>query len=247
MNDVVPKRRRWWKYFLILLLISLFAAAGLGWYATTDSFQAMVRHKLIAELETITGGRVEIAEFHTIPFRLRADVRNLTIHGRESSSEAPYVHLDRLVADINVISVFSFRFGFHSVLLERPTVHIIVYPDGTTNQPQPAVKKASDSTPIEELFSLRISRLEVQRGELLWNDQRVPLEFSASDVAATMKYSFLRRHYEASVSLGKVDSRIQDYRPFAWRAKTDFFLSRDSVEIKTFTVNSRLVATQLQW
>ena len=238
MNDVVPKRRRWWKYFLILLLIAMVSAAGLGWYATTDSFQTMVRHKLIAELEAITGGRVDIAEFHTIPFRLRADIRNLTIHGRESSSEAPYVHLDRLVADINVISVFSFRFGFHSVLLERPTVHIIVYPDGTTNQPQPAVKKASDSTPIEELFSLRIGRLEVQRGELLWNDQRVPLEFDASDVAANMKYSFLRRHYEASISLGKVDSRIQDYRPFAWRAKTDFFLSRDSVEIKTFTVNS---------
>jgi translocation and assembly module TamB len=132
----------------------------------------------------------------------------LIIHGRESSSEAPYVHLDRLVADINVISVFSFRFGFHSVLLERPTVHIIVYPDGTTNQPQPAVKKASDSTPIEELFSLRIGRLEVQRGELLWNDQRVPLEFAASDVAATMKYSFLRRHCEASISLGSC-SRIE--------------------------------------
>jgi hypothetical protein len=30
----------------------------------------------------------------------------------------------------------------------------------------------------------------------------------------------------------------RDDRPFAWRAKTDFFLSRDSVEIKTFTVNS---------
>ena len=178
MNDVVPKRRRWWKYFLILLLIAMVSAAGLGWYATTDSFQTMVRHKLIAELEAITGGRVDIAEFHTIPFRLRADIRNLTIHGRESSSEAPYVHLDRLVADINVISVFSFRFGFHSVLLERPTVHIIVYPDGTTNQPQPAVKKASDSTPIEELFSLRIGRLEVQRGELLWNDQRVPLNLT---------------------------------------------------------------------
>jgi translocation and assembly module TamB len=237
VNDVVPKRRRWWKYFLILLLISLLAAAGLGWYATTDSFQAMVRHKVIAELETITGGRVEIAEFHTIPFRLRADVRNLTIHGRESSSEAPYVHLDRLVADINVISVFSFRFGFHSVLLERPTVHIIVYPDGTTNQPQPAVKKASDSTPIEELFSLRISRLEVQRGELLWNDQRVPLEFAASDVAATMKYSFLRRHYEASISLGKLTAG-SGLSPVRLRAKTDFFLSRDSVEIKTFTVNS---------
>ena len=51
MNDVVPKRRRWWKYFLILLLIAMVAAAGLGWYATTDSFQTMVRHKLIAELE----------------------------------------------------------------------------------------------------------------------------------------------------------------------------------------------------
>ena len=67
-------------------------------------------------------------------------------------------------------------------MLERPVIHIIVYPDGTTNQPQPAVKKTSDQTPVEQLFGLRIRRLEVRKGELIWNDQRVPLDFPASDV-----------------------------------------------------------------
>ena len=109
VNEVVPKRRRWWKFLLLILCwASLLAFAGLAWYASTDSFQAMVRKRMVAELERVTGGRVELAEFHTIPFRLRADIRNLTIHGRESASETPYIHLDRLVADINVISVFDF-------------------------------------------------------------------------------------------------------------------------------------------
>jgi translocation and assembly module TamB len=238
VNELVPKRRRWWRFLLLFLLGVLLGFAGLAWYASTDSFQAMVRKRMVAELERVTGGRVELAEFHTIPFRLRADIRNLTIHGRESASETPYIHLDRLVADINVISVFDLRFGFHSVVLERPVIHIIVYPDGTTNQPEPAVKKTSDQTAVEQLFGLRIRNLEVRKGELIWNDQRVPLDFSASDVVSTMNYSFLRRHYEAELTLGKVDTRIQDYRPFSWRAHAQFTLARDSVEVKDLKVNS---------
>jgi translocation and assembly module TamB len=238
VNEVAPKKRRWWRFLLWFLAGVAVGFAGLAWYASTDSFQAMVRRRMVAELERVTGGRVELAEFHTIPFRLRADIRNLTIHGRESASETPYVHLDRLVADINVISVFDLRFGFHSVVLERPVIHIIVYPDGTTNQPQPAVKSTSDQTPVEQLFGLRIRHLEVQKGELIWNDQRMPLDFSANDVVSTMNYSFLRRHYEAELTLGKVDTKIQDYRPFSWRVHALFTLARENVEVKELKINS---------
>ena len=238
MSDVVPKRRPWWKIFLVLLLLGLVVFGGMAWYFTTDSFQAMVRRRLIAEIEQVTGGRVELAEFHTTPLRLRVDARNLTIHGKESAEATPFVHVDRLVADIHVISAFSLRFGFHDVTIDHPLVHIIVYPDGTTNQPEPASKKKSDGTPVDQFFDLRIARLSVNRGELLWNDERIPLDFSAADVTAHLQHSFLRRHYEAQVTVGKIDTRIQDYRPFAWRADANVTLGRDSLEVKSLVVKS---------
>jgi translocation and assembly module TamB len=238
LTEAAPKRRRWWRILLVLVGLGLVVFGCMAWYVTTNSFQAMVRRRLITEIEQITGGRVELAGFHTTPFRLRVDVRNLTIHGKEAADTAPFVHLDRLVADIHVISAFSLRFGFHDVSIDHPLVHIIVYPDGTTNEPEPALKKKSDGTPVDQFFDLRIARLTVNRGELLWNDERIPLDFSAADVNAHLQHSFLRRHYEAQVTVGKIDTRIQDYRPFAWRADANFTLGRDSVEVKSLVVNS---------
>jgi len=223
--------RRVWKYLLVTALILLLAFAGVAWYATTDSFQAMVRHRLVAELEKITGGRVEIGSFHTIPFRLRVEVRNITIHGRESADEVPYAHADSFVAHVKIISVLGAELGFQSLLLDHPVVHVIVYPDGSTNQPEPKVQRASDKAPVERLFSLSISQLDVRDGELLWDNQRVPLDFVANDLSASMTYALFRRRYDGHIAVGKVDSRIADFRPFAWHAEADISLGRRQIEV----------------
>src|SRR5262249_55196638 len=159
---------------IVLFLVSL------AWYITTDAFQTMVRTRLITELENVTGGIVELQSIHTVPLRLRVEVRGLTIHGKEARGEVPYAHVDRVVAQIKIISVLGAEFGFHSLLLDHPVLHIIVYPDGTTSQPLPRLKTVSEKTQLEQLFRLSITRLEVRRGQILWNDQLIPVDFSAS-------------------------------------------------------------------
>ena len=80
-------RRKIWKYLLSMLLGGLLLLLVAAWYMTTDSFQIWVRHRLVTELERITGGRVDLGSFHTIPFRLQVEVRDLTIHGLERPVE----------------------------------------------------------------------------------------------------------------------------------------------------------------
>src|SRR5580704_14269588 len=118
------RRPRFWKYLLILVLVGVLSLAGLMWYATTDSFQAMVRRRLTNELEVITGGRVELRSIHTIPFHFQVEVRDLTIHGREAAGEIPYAHVDSLVARVKLISTLATEFGFSSLVLDHPVVHI---------------------------------------------------------------------------------------------------------------------------
>src|ERR1019366_7253807 len=230
--------RKVWKYLLSASLAGLLLLGGLAWYVTTDSFQAVVRRRLVAELEKITGGRVELGSFHTTPFRLRVEVRDLTIHGSEKSGEVPYAHVERVVASVKVISALGFEFGFHSLILDHPVIHIVVYPDGTTNQPTPQLKVASEKTPIEQLFRLSIGRLEVRRGEVLWNDRQIPFDFESNDVSADMTYSVLHRRYFGSLLLGKVVSRWQDYRPVAWMAEAHFSLGTDSLDVGSLKLSS---------
>lgn len=233
-----PRRRSVWKYLLVIFLLVVLAVVGLLWYATSSSFQAMARRRVVAELEKITGGRVEVGGFHTAPFQLRVEVRDLTIHGREQPGEVPYAHIDRVVADLKIISILEGQFGFQSVLVDHPTVHLVFYPDGTSNQPQPAVKGASGKSPVEPLFSLAIGRLDVQKGELIWQDQRIPLEFTANDLAAGMSYSHFRHRFESFVSLGKVDTKLKDLRPFSWKADAQFGLGSNYVDVSSLKWSS---------
>jgi len=238
-EPVPPERRRiLWKLFLAFCVFSLIGFALLAWYVTTDSFQLRVRRRVIASAEKLTFGRVELGELHTIPFRLRVDARNLTIHGREAKDQAPFLHVDRLQAEIKVISLLSTTFGLHSLVLEHPVVHIIDYPDGTTNAPVPQVSRSSGQGPVEQLISLSVSQIEVQRGELLWQDKKVPFEFDAREVALLLKYSLLRRQYEAHVAAGSVDTRFQQYPAFMLRADASLVLARGHADISSLTVIS---------
>jgi len=238
-GPVPPERRRiLLKLFLSFCVFSLLAFALLGWYVTTDSFQQLVRRRVVASVEKITGGRVELGELHTIPFRLRVDARNLTIHGHEAPDQVPFVRVDRLQAEMKVISILSTTIGLHSLVLEHPVVHVIVYSDGTTNVPAPPASLSSNKGPVEELISLSVSRIDVQRGELLWEDKKMPFDFAAQDLALLLNYSLLRRQYEARIVAGSVATRFQLYPSFAWRADASVILARGRADISSLTVTS---------
>ena len=226
-----PPRRPLWKYLLVALAGGALVLGAVAWYVTTDSFQALVRRRLVSELERISGGRVELGGVHTVPFRFLVDVRDLTIHGTEGPGQTPYAHVDRLRVEMNLVSVLGAELGLHSVVLDHPVIHVMVYPDGTSNRPSPKVNSLSISNSVAKLFALSVSRLEVRRGELQWNDQEIPLDFIAHDVSAAMDYSFLHRRYDGNLRVGKIDSRVQDYRPLAWTAEAHFLMTGDSLEV----------------
>ncbi|PYX33008.1 MAG: hypothetical protein DMG77_01875 [Acidobacteria bacterium] len=232
-----PRRRRGWKYLLILAGAGfLFVVASL-WYITTDSFQNLVRRRVIAEVERITGGHAEVGSFHTIPFRLHVEVRDITVRGREASTDVPLAHVDHLVAELKVISLLRTEFGFHDAVLDHPVVHVAFYPDGTTNIPG-LIRQGSGKTSVEQWFALSIDRFDVRHGELLWNDLRVPLDFAVHDTTLQMSYSFLQGRYDGRLLLGKVDTKFEDFRPFAWMSTLEFSLGPAYGDVKSLKWNS---------
>ena len=240
MNPLASRPSRWWKYLLIatgILVVGLLA--GL-WYTTTDSFQNYVHRRMIREIERITGGRAEIGAFHVVPFHLQVEIRNITVHGKESSTDVPLLHADSVVGQVKVISFLRTQFGFESLTLERPVIHVIIGPDGsTTNIPVVReLEQGAGPSPVEELFALSIDHLSVRNGELIWADRKIPLNFDVQNTSARMDYSFLRGRYDSHLSLGKVDTVIQDLRPFAWMTTLDFSLAPTFVDIKSLKWNS---------
>ncbi len=241
MTEPAARPRRWWKIVLIALAAALtFVVLGL-WYTTTQSFQNYVRSRMVSEIERMSGGRAEVGSFHVVPFRLQVEVRNITVHGTEAPTDIPLAHADSFVAQLKVVSFLRTQFGFYSLALEHPVLHVAVGPDGaTTNIPafSGLGQAQRTTTELERLFSLSIDHLSVHNGEMLWADQQIPLDFSADGANVLMDYSFLRGRYESHVALGKVDTALQEFRPFSWMTTIDFSLAPTFADIKSLKWSS---------
>ena len=186
----------------VLLLIALSV------YVNTESFQALVRRRLVAEIERITGGRAEIGSIHTVPFLLQVDVRNITVHGRESATDVPLAHVDSMLARLKVSSLLRSEFAFHEVMFDQPVIHVAFYPDGATNFPPRKARKAPARAAVERLFALSVNRLEVRQGRIFWDDQTIPLDFSARDAVAANGLFLSSRPIRLAPSFGMVETKL---------------------------------------
>ena len=180
-----PARRKIWKYLLWLML----AGSGDRWpwagTAPRIPFGPWCAQRLIATLERITGGRVELGSIHAVPFHFQVEVRDLTIHGREQPGEVPYAHVNSLMAQIKIWSILRTEIGLNYIILDHPVIHIILYPDGTTNQPEPKVKQVSTKKPLERFLRSPSLAWKFAPRELIWGDRKLPLDFSASTFPPT--------------------------------------------------------------
>ncbi len=236
--DQPVRRFPWKKVILGTATAGIITVICFGWYITTNSFQDMVRRRLVAELNHATGGRAELGAFHTSPLWLRIEVQNVTIHGNEGPGELPLVHVNKLVAQAKIISILGAEMGFHSLVLDHPVIHIISRPDGSTNLPQPESRSATPQNALQKLFAFSIGRLDVRSGELIWNDQKTPLDFTAQNVSAQMDYLLLSRRYQGQLLIGKADTKFKDFRPVSWTMQMHFNLSSHGLEIESLKADS---------
>ena len=175
-----------------LAVLAALAAGGIFLWMSSEQFEGLVRKRLVAELEQSTGGRVEIASFHWRLLELEADAEGVAIHGREAAGEAPYASAERLRVRIGVENLWSPAVRLRELDIVRPTFHLIVYEDGSTNQPHPRRPRSFSSRDLNTLFDLRAGHVSVEQGIVDYDNRAaafdfqnrwLPLDFEASDVA----------------------------------------------------------------
>ena len=161
--------------------------AGIAaWYVNTPWFENQVRRVVIAELAKSTGGRVELKKFSWRPTHLEFEADDLTIHGLEGPGQVPYAHVDRLYVRLQIISFFRRKIGLNYLEGDHPVIHLIVYPDGSTNQPKP--KHPSTGNATSEIFNLAAGRAVVIDGVAILNERQIPFNLAVDHLAAQVSY-----------------------------------------------------------
>lgn len=248
IETVRKEMRLHWRLLLALVVVLVVVSAALVVYVNTDSFRDRVRLDTIESIEHATGGKAEIGSIEWSVLHRTIEIRDLTIHGRESASEIPFIHVDRLWASIKVRSLFSRDFSLERVSIERPTVHLIVYPDGTTNQPMPAAAAKTEpahADPVQQLFSLALEHAETQQGTLIFNDRRIPVDVKADDVSARASYDQRERRFDGHFIASRLQIDSPNMRKIAAAADATLSIYSDHAQLQALTVRtdaSRLTA-----
>ena len=181
----------------VLAFLFIAVIVGLIVWANSSGFEDMVRSRLVARIEAATGGRVEIASLHWQFLNLDAEARGLVIHGLEAPNEAPYAQLESLHVQLSVLDLWSPRVLLRNLEVVRPQFHLIIYPNGSTNQPHPRKQTSPGQHPLNTFFDLKAGKVTVEKGvfdydnraaDFDFQDRRIPLDFAANDVSLRLAY-----------------------------------------------------------
>jgi len=219
----------------IVVLLVLFGV--IAWFASTPGFQNRVRRTVVAELEKSTGGRVELRKFSWRLTHLEFEADDLTIHGLEAPGEVPYAHIDRLFVRLQILSFFRAKIGLNYLEGDHPVVHLIVYPDGSTNQPKPKTTSSSGNT-TDELFNLAVGRTVIENGVAIFNQRAIPFNLAANNLAAQVSYVPVRDHYVGSLHAEDVVTQRGADLPVHSIVDASVDLGRNNASLVSLTLES---------
>jgi translocation and assembly module TamB len=252
-----PHRRRrllWNTAGVAVVLAGIVAILAL--WVSSSGFENLVRRRLAAQLQNMTGGRVEIGSYHWRLMTLEAQASNVVIHGDENASEAPYARIDSLHVRVSILGALSPRIELREVDVVHPHIHLIFYRDGSTNQPHPARPSSSSRSGLDTLFRLHVNHVAVTGGVVDFDNRAAyldfqnryePLDFRADDLLAGMRYVPAQANapeaYRVEVSArdlnlargGSLHGRIP---PVHGEMKASLELSHDSASMRSFTLTA---------
>jgi translocation and assembly module TamB len=161
---------------LLVLALAALIVMSTAW------FQHVLERRVIASLQTLTGGRVEIGHFRFKPWVFQLTLQKLVIHGSEAAGDPPLISAGEMDVGVNPGQFLRRRLHLRHVDVNELQIHLRTSPQGITNLPTPGVQTSAQQG-LADLMDLSIGRLTVSHSAFFWNDQQQPVEIDARDVA----------------------------------------------------------------
>ncbi len=237
---------------LTILATSLFGLVTVVFVAgivivRTDWFRNMVRDKIITAVQEATGGKVEIASFGFDWTHLRAQVRDLVIHGLEPASAAPLLRANLVQVDLKLTSPFHGFVDLAYLLVDTPKANVIVYADGHTNIPAPKIQPRSNGkTDVETIVDLAIGRFDLRNGSVQFGDRKSNLSASGAGLRAQMTYSIAKTSYAGEIDVLPLRVQSSGNPPLDMDVHLPLTMEKDKITLANAllrTANSQILLT----
>ena len=205
----------------------------------SDWFRNKIRERLIAAAEDATGGRAEIGSFEFSWTNMRAEVRNVVLHGTEPAGKPPLVHASSIAVGLKIISILDQRADVRYLNIQSPDIHLIIDPDGHTNVPEPKIKRRSERTAMDTLINLAAGQFSLQNGIFEIESQtKVPFDVRGSNLAARFTYERAGPRYRGDISVQPLQVRWNGQTEAPLGIQISSVLERNRITISSARVTA---------
>lgn len=206
-----------WSIAGILALIVVVLVTTVLLLKYNHGFRQRILAKVAASIEDSTGARLEVRDFDLHLSTLSVDLYDITLHGTEPASAPPLLKADHMNVGIKILSLFHATWRLQNLSIDHPVAHVFVDKKGVNNLPKP-VKQSSNSN----VFDLAIQQFVLDKGEIYYNDRKMPLEADLHDFNIDMKFDNSQSRYYGD--LGYHQGRIQygTYAPMVHELQVHF-------------------------
>src|SRR5262249_26569065 len=152
--------------------------------------------------------------------RLQARASRLVLHGREDAADTPLLSVDSATLGLRIISVFEKKVDLASLQIQGPKIHIILYPDGSTNIPGP--QKAVGAPWSQQVLDLKVGVYDIAGGTLDYDNRKIPLNLHGENLRARLTYDAGTPSYRGDLSFDGLRAAVAQYGPFDTRVNATF-------------------------
>ena len=172
-----------WTAVAILSLILLVVIVGLV-VLSTPQFHNYVLATLKQKVGDALNADVQVQGLNFNLHNLTVDLNGVTIRTQSMATE-PLLTVDRIHADVNIVSALHRKWYVNDIEVEHPVLHIYVDKDGNNNLPKP---KPSGGQSNVNLFDLGIRHALLSSGEVYYNDRKQLLNANLHDLTFKSVY-----------------------------------------------------------
>ncbi|HLI83369.1 MAG TPA: translocation/assembly module TamB domain-containing protein [Bryobacteraceae bacterium] len=229
--------RRFLAYIAAAFLICL-AAIYLS-NARTHWIGNWFRNKAAGMIESSTGGKASIQSLSFNLFQLRLDVRGFVLRGLEPSSAAPLFQADMIRLYLR-IAPFSGFIKIAGLNIDRPQAHVIVFPNGSTNIPEPKTSSSSNKSGLETVVDLAIGNFDLRNGTIVFADRKADFNADGRNLVAKLNYQPASSSYTGEIDISPLNLRSAGHPAIESNIKLPLTLGKDKVSVESAQVATAL-------
>jgi translocation and assembly module TamB len=227
------------------LVLAGAAVVGVGTAVLRSAwFYEKVRARIVSEVETATGGRVELEAFRFDWKAWRAEARGFTLHGSEPAGKPPLFHASSVAAGLKLVSILKRDVDIQYLDVTDPRVYLIVYPDGRTNVPEPKVK--GNGNTVEEILKLAIDRFSLRNGVFEVESRgATPFDLRGRNLSAQFTYEAGGPRYRGTIAIDPLDLQLDRRAALPAAVNVAVAIERNRIAVTSASVKTGATAIEL--